>query len=230
MAGMIYAIKDSIKVEAIPRSTANCPMCGEKVISKCGEINVWHWAHEAKINCDYFGEHETAWHRDWKKCFAKENTEIIIQNDGKKHIADVCYKGKVLELQNSPISPDQINERENFYKNMIWVFNGYDFFSNFDIRKKEGEYFSFRWKHPRKSIWACNKRVFFDFGFCGFLTNHAYDRNYEYTDYGWDIDLRNYCHEKIFEIKKIYHNTPCGGWGFIKCCDVLVDMFKNEDE
>ena len=31
------------KMEATPGSEGTCSICGEKVHSKCGEINVWHW-------------------------------------------------------------------------------------------------------------------------------------------------------------------------------------------
>ncbi|WP_143017574.1 competence protein CoiA family protein [Kriegella aquimaris] len=27
-------------------------MCGGRVLSKCGEVKVWHWAHFRDENCD----------------------------------------------------------------------------------------------------------------------------------------------------------------------------------
>jgi competence CoiA-like predicted nuclease len=53
-------------------------------------------------------------------------------------------------------------------------------------------YYSFRWKNPRKSWCFASKPVFIDFG------------------------------EDIFLIKKIYKNTPCGGWGIIIPRDVFI--------
>ena len=43
---MFYAILAGEKIEAIPHKRAKCPLCGEEVLSKCGEVKMWHWAHK----------------------------------------------------------------------------------------------------------------------------------------------------------------------------------------
>lgn len=44
---------------------------------------------------------------------------------GEKHIADVKNSnGLVLEFQHSPIHPKEVNSREKFYEEMIWVVDG----------------------------------------------------------------------------------------------------------
>jgi len=45
-------------------------------------------------------------------------------------------------------------------------------------------YMSFRWRWPRKWMFSITRRLIFDFG-------------------GW-----------LFEVKKLYSNVPCGGWGY----------------
>jgi competence CoiA-like predicted nuclease len=48
--------------------------------------------------------------------FGKENSEIVIKQDGIKHIADILTSNKVvIELQNSPIRKPDIRKRELFY-------------------------------------------------------------------------------------------------------------------
>jgi competence protein CoiA len=54
---------------------------------------------------------------------------------------------------------------------------------NLNIRKHD-DHVSFRWKWPRKSWWESQKPLYFDLGIRG-----------------------------ILEVKKIYNDTPCGGWG-----------------
>ena len=49
---MIWAIKDNQKREATPNTEAICPVCNSEVISKCGDIKVWHWAHKNNNDCD----------------------------------------------------------------------------------------------------------------------------------------------------------------------------------
>ncbi len=139
---MQYAILDNTRVEPKPKEKAICQLCGKEVISKCGELKLWYWAHAISNNCDNWYEPETKWLRDWKKVFGIENNEIIIEKEGIKHIADVFTPNKiVIELQNSPISPQTIRERENFYgERMIWIINAMPFLSNFWIKGHDAEY------------------------------------------------------------------------------------------
>jgi competence CoiA-like predicted nuclease len=105
---------------------AICQCCEEKLIAKCGDFRVHHWAHK-NSHCDNWWEPETEWHRNWKSKFPAEWRESIkydtISNE--KHIADIYnpYKDLVIEFQNSPISPDELRSRESFYNKLIWVVN-----------------------------------------------------------------------------------------------------------
>jgi len=157
---MIYALnQEGVKIQAKPKLKASCPGCQQTVIAKCGEINQWHWAHKNSEECDSFKEGETDWHICWKLLIHPTFTEVIIG----KHRADILTGLKVIELQNSHIDVRQIKEREAYYKNLIWLFNGEDFYHNFDLRGKEG-YVTFRWKWSRKHISYCTAPVYIDFG------------------------------------------------------------------
>jgi hypothetical protein len=190
---MLFAIVSGEKIEAKPRTTGVCPLCEMAVFSKCGEINVWHWAHNKDESCDSWYEPETEWHKNWKLAFGKDNCEIIISKDGVKHIADILTKSDVvIELQNSPIQKSVINKRENFYgERMLWVINGKEFKKNFtysafqpkgyfindgyyldrhgiletgeSIPKSKNE-LAFSWDWPRKSWSGVQRYVFIDFG------------------------------------------------------------------
>ena len=173
---MLYASLNNEKIEAVPDTRAICLLCEKEVFSRCGEINVWHWAHLKDKSCDNWYEPETAWHKDWKNLFGKEFSEIIITKNGKKHIADIHTKDDVvIELQNSVISKPVIRQREMFYgERMLWIINGINFKANFIIYSpsnsnlfykvsqgfvhkrngqllKEGEH-CFYWKWSRESI------------------------------------------------------------------------------
>jgi competence protein CoiA len=116
-----------------------CIHCAQAVVSKCNQSNMWHWSHEPNKGCDTWFENETEWHRDWKSQYLEENQEVLHQNSdtGKKHIADAkTPQGLVLKFQDSPLSVKEIEAREKFYGNMIWVVNGQHFKSNFFIMEK----------------------------------------------------------------------------------------------
>lgn len=179
---MLWAIVDNEKVDPTPKSYGACPMCGGRVLSKCGEVKVWHWAHFKDENCDTWYEPESYWHLHWKMTFGKENAEIVINKDGKWHIADILTESEVvIELQNSPIQKDVIRKREDFYgKRMLWLINGVHFKHNFYIRELDN--LNFRWKtkhnetenqkgrkrfvwdYARKSWEDVQRPVFIDFG------------------------------------------------------------------
>ncbi|MBK9480365.1 MAG: hypothetical protein IPN99_16255 [Bacteroidetes bacterium] len=139
---MNYALVDNIKVEPTPKQKAKCICCGKDVISRCGELKIWHWAHTVNENCDSWYEQETQWHRDWKKIFGKNNSEVIFNRNNKKHIADIFTFGKiVIELQNSPISTFTIKEREKFYgEKMLWLINSDPFQLKFNIYNSDPLY------------------------------------------------------------------------------------------
>lgn len=175
---MRFANVDGIKAEASPKLRGTCAACNAEVLSKCGKHVVWHWAHKGRRNCDRWWESETDWHRAWKNQFPNEWQEIIHidPKTSEKHIADIrTSSGLVLEFQHSPIHPDEVNSREMFYGNMIWIVDGCrneldkNFFS-LSISKpiEQGtSNFPIRWWGPSKLFanWAASRKsVYVDFG------------------------------------------------------------------
>lgn len=55
---MIWAIKNNERITASPNQTASCPICNQEVISKCGLIKIWHFAHKNNLECDTWSEGE----------------------------------------------------------------------------------------------------------------------------------------------------------------------------
>lgn len=124
---MRYAYVGGVKVEAQPTLIGTCRNCGGELIAKCGRVKVWHWAHKGNPQCDPWWESETEWHRGWKDKFPKEWQEVIHFDPvtGEKHIADVKNPfGLVVEFQHSPISPAEMQAREEFYGEMVWIVDG----------------------------------------------------------------------------------------------------------
>ncbi len=153
---MLFAIINSEKVEASPKISGACPLCKKNVFSKCGEINVWHWAHHKDVSCDSWYEPETEWHKNWKLAFGKYNCEIVISKDGVRHIADILTNDNVvIELQNSPIPKPIVRRRENFYGDgMLWVINGKHFKNNFFISSLDStkDYWNSKYIHTPEGI------------------------------------------------------------------------------
>ncbi|HRK61716.1 MAG TPA: competence protein CoiA family protein [Candidatus Omnitrophota bacterium] len=125
---MKFALVNENKTEAQPEMRrGNCLYCQSETIAKCGHVKIWHWAHKSKVSCDSWWENETEWHRAWKNHFPKEWQEHIHADSvtGEKHIADIkTASGLVIEFQHSAIKPAEIQSREAFYKNMVWVVDG----------------------------------------------------------------------------------------------------------
>ena len=124
---MRYALIEGKRTEARPRLRGMCQCCGCQTIAKCGDHVVWHWAHRQREDCDSWWESETEWHRSWKDRFPLAWQEVVHRDPvtGEKHIADVkTPNGLVIEMQNSPIHPDEMRSREEFYGEIVWVVNG----------------------------------------------------------------------------------------------------------
>jgi len=133
-----------------------CRLCGETVISKCGTQVVHHWAHKAGSDCDAWAEPVGPWHLEWQNYVKPEFVEVIID----PHRADIVGTNDcVIELQHSPIPLGQIAEREDFYGNMVWVFDATERFEMITVGRRV--FFAFR---RTKHIATCSKPVFLDFG------------------------------------------------------------------
>ncbi|MBI6764484.1 hypothetical protein YA0059_06325 [Pseudomonas syringae] len=83
-------------------------------------------------------ENEGPWHRAWKALFPFEWQEVAAHDaKGEKHIADVKRPdGMVIELQNSPMSIEEMESREAFYgERMVWIVNAEKFRSQITIQE-----------------------------------------------------------------------------------------------
>ncbi len=164
---MKFALHNDEKKEAETNlKGAVCQVCKSEVIAKCGNIKIHHWAHKSRKKCDHWWENETQWHRAWKNHFPIDWQEVVhISKTGEKHIADVKLpKGLVVEFQHSPIKPEEILARNNFYKNIIWIVDGKRRKTD---EKKFEEALEWRgWDSSRllKDWTIFPKPVFFDFG------------------------------------------------------------------
>lgn len=123
---MKYALVNGERQEAQPGISGKCQCCDSRVVARCGDIRMHHWAHNGQRKCDLWKESETEWHRAWKDHFPKEWQEVVDSAEsGEKHRADVkTDQGYVIEFQHSPIKPEERQARENFYRKMIWIVNG----------------------------------------------------------------------------------------------------------
>jgi hypothetical protein len=134
---MLFALHDGTKkLAAKGLEGATCPGCNLEVIPKCGPIMRHHWAHTpaSKDMCDPWWEPEGDWHYNWKSDVAggdPARMEVRITEgkgaDRKWHVADaLAGNGCIVELQHSPLSPDDVRDREAFYGprgGMIWIFD-----------------------------------------------------------------------------------------------------------
>ena len=204
---MLYAVKKNggPKIGAVKGYSALCPYCETEVIAKCGEIYSHHWAHKDGSECDPWREGETDWHRKWKAWFYKDHVEVTVKKDGVRHQADIAIPlddGEVLyiEIQNSPITPAEIKERQEFYGNVAWVFNIQDCHpQRFQINPQE-EHSTFLWLHPR-SIFSAHKI---------------------FLDYKSDSQL-------LFQVKDYYDSQPLTGWGLIIESHELINFARMKD-
>jgi|LakMenE01Jun11ns_1017448.scaffolds.fasta_scaffold9882139_3 hypothetical protein len=156
---MLYA---KGKTAATPGARGECPGCDGELIAKCGSIVQWHWAHTI-ADCDPWSEPETEWHVKWKDCFPKEFQEVVVDN----HRADVLVASHAIEFQHSPISYDDIREREMHYDRLTWVLDGSCFRDRFLVKRPELRdvvgnpvkwrdhshgWWWFTWSHAKKSF------------------------------------------------------------------------------
>jgi len=221
---MIWAKnKEGERIKAKPKEEGICPICESKLVPKCGVVKSWHWSHKSLTDCDSWSEPESEWHLNWKDYFEKEEQEVIMEN----HIADVKTKNDlIIEFQNSPISPDDICDREIFYGNMIWILNGESIGKGLNIKDK-GNYFTLAWKNPPKSWFYSEKDIYIDMEKEVMEINDLIDDTYERLDMVFDNlkDLINDNPQNFdFSEYEIEYKTFYGGEKEIK---IAYDLWSN---
>ena len=133
------ASKNRISIEnAAKENQYFCPICGEPLtIRATDSLTVrTHFAHKRGTEClDNWSHDMSEWHLAWQQEFPEENREVVIENDGVKHRADICIGKTVMEFQHSPITAEEIAKRNNFYiscgYNVVWVFFATNHIKNF---------------------------------------------------------------------------------------------------
>jgi competence protein CoiA len=102
-----------------------CPECEKQVVVKKGSFKIHHFAHQPSATCTY-GTGESEEHRRAKYriyCALRRHpdvTKLAVERPLKEVRPDVsfCWQGKdyvAIELQISPISPDEIARRTQIY-------------------------------------------------------------------------------------------------------------------
>ena len=91
-----------------------CPVCGNQVIPRQGEVNSWHFAHVTSCMDDWKYD-MSEWHRGWQSRFPENVREIVVEHRGECHRADILMGGYVIEFQHSPISAGEFELRTKFY-------------------------------------------------------------------------------------------------------------------
>lgn len=87
-----------------------CPVCGNQVIPRQGEVNSWHFAHVTSCVDDWKYD-MSEWHRNWQNRFPESTREVVIEYKGESHRADILTGGYVIEFQHSPITSTEFERR-----------------------------------------------------------------------------------------------------------------------
>lgn len=208
-----YALVNKIKTKPYPKGRGKCSLCGASLKAICGKIVTHHWRHDSIDDCDSWSESIGPWHLSWQNSINSNAVEVPF----KAHRADIVgNKNIVVELQHSSIKPDEIREREEYYINLLWVFD-----ATFRFKVAKSGSLAFFTLGRTKHINHCKKIVFLDFGdflvevisFNDLFTKcHGvgYIRSYEYffDTFLSEVRRKNYHFKVAFSPKKKQTVSP----------------------
>lgn len=106
-----------------------CPICGECLSIRAMDSLAMkaHFAHKRGTMCDDWDHDMSEWHCTWQEKFPEEYREVVVENNGVKHRADILINNTVIEFQHSPITAEELKRRNDFYLscgyNIVWVFD-----------------------------------------------------------------------------------------------------------
>jgi competence protein CoiA len=139
-----------------------------------------------------------------------DQVEVLIEKDGERHCADILRTdGTVVELRASYISPEEIRERERFFKprRMVWLFDVREAAEDgptgprLDLRPKD-DIHTFRWKQPKKHVAFASAPSILDLGDAG-----------------------------VFHLKRLHleGGPPYGGWGKLFDSSDFAEWLRSTD-
>ena len=134
-----------------------CPICKGELIIKNGPINVAHFAHKSKTDCDDWTSDMSQWHKDWQNLFPRNNQEVILE----------------LEMSNLE------------YESLAWT-NGFSKFDRFDHEQylKNTPKKVIKLKH-RADVLACGYAV--EFQHSHISSKEFNERNWFYNRCGFNV-------------------------------------------
>lgn len=136
--------------KAAPGLRGSCSDCGETLVARCGEINIWHWAHEAGASMCVGSGQESAWHAAWKLWAANTIGAATEVPDGRHRADIVTLDGRVIELQSGYLDARAIAAREEQYGDRLtWIYRIVP--GRWDRLWNVGEGW-FRWNRPALSM------------------------------------------------------------------------------
>ena len=134
------------------------PLC-KRIVNVCqGSIKEAYFAHHANDTCtDSWNYDMSEWHRSMQSRFPEKQREIIVSHGGITHRADVLCGNQIVEFQHSPISFEEIKERNAFYNaagySVAWVF---DLQEQYDAgRISPCDHYNglgYKWSYPKASL------------------------------------------------------------------------------
>lgn len=132
-----------------------CPVCGNPVILRSGLQNADHFAHTANECEDRWNYDMSEWHIKMQGYFPVDTREIVIKHNGIVHRADLLIDKTVIEMQHSPISAEEFNDRNEFFRELsyrvVWIFDVRDKVDNGQIQYlDENTITRMKWKHPMR--------------------------------------------------------------------------------
>lgn len=161
----------------------HCPVCGSPVILRSGLQNADHFAHVAGACADSWNYDMSEWHLEMQNFFPSEAREVVVKHNGIVHRADILIDNTVIEMQHSPITAEEFNDRNKFFQDLgyriAWVFDVRDKMENDQIQYLDEETTTkLKWNHPMRIFDVLNKRLSdHDKTFAIYL--HLYDDEYD---------------------------------------------------
>lgn len=137
-----------------------CPVCKGKVRLRIGKINAAHFSHISAECQDHWHYDMSEWHYSMQNRFPEEQREVVVKHGSEIHRADILHGNYIIEFQHSPISKDEINERNRFYTaagfHIAWVFDVQEQFNDHQICSvpRNNNALMYEWSNPKRFLQA----------------------------------------------------------------------------
>jgi len=130
--------------------------CGCPIIAKCGDLNMWHWSHEAQTACTGIEHDEGFWQAAWHEWALTRGAETDVRI-GRQRVDFVMPNGRQVLLRSEYPDVRDVERLETVLGDAVWIYRWTQ--ARWDRLWQGGAHNLFKWRQGSRVLTRHTKPI-----------------------------------------------------------------------